>query len=101
MMKNFLDQARKMQSEVLKVQEELKNTVFEGAAGGGAVLVKVSGDMVVKEVKINPEILKPEEAEMVADLVTAALNAALGQVKAETSRKMGFIAGGLNLPGLI
>jgi nucleoid-associated protein EbfC len=100
MLKDLMKQAQKMQAEAGRLQEELKNTMFEGSAGGGAVIARMTGDLELKEIKIKPEVLKPEEAEMVQDLVLAAVNLAAGLAREESARKMGALTQGLNLPGM-
>jgi DNA-binding YbaB/EbfC family protein len=92
---------RKMQQEMTRVQEELANTVVEGTSGGGAVTVAVNGDFKVTKVTLKPEAVDPDDSETLEDLLVVALNDALGKVQALSSSKMGALAGGMRLPGLM
>ena len=102
----MMKQVQQMQAEMLKAQEELKNEVVEASAGGGMVTVKVTGDLELKEVLIDPEAVDPEDVEMLQDMVLAAVNEAIRSAQELASRKMGDAAGGLGglgglgLPGL-
>ncbi len=75
-MNAMLKQVQKMQADMAKAQEELKNEVVEASAGGGMVTVKVSGDLEVKEIRIDPEAVDPEDVELLQDMVLAAVNEA-------------------------
>ncbi len=88
-MQALLKQAQKMQEEMQKAQEEITNSEFEGTSGGGAVKVTVSGDKFVKMIELEPEIVDPEDIEMLSDLITAAVNEALRKVDDMTKEKMG------------
>ncbi len=106
-MQQLLKQAQKMQEDMLAAQEALKDEVVEASAGGGMVTVKVSGDVVVKEIKIDPEAVDPEDVELLQDMVLAAVNEGLRSAQELAATKMGGIAGGLGgglgglgLPGL-
>ena len=107
-MQQLLKQAQKMQQEMLAAQEALKDEVVEASAGGGMVTVKVSGDLEVKEIAIDPGAigdgeLAPEDVEMLQDMVLAAVNEALRSAQELAASKMGGIAGGpggLGLPGM-
>jgi len=92
---------RKMQQEMTRVQEELANTVVEGTSGGGAVTVAVNGDFKVTKVTLKPEAVDPDDSETLEDLLVVALNDALGKVQALSSSKMGALAGGMRIPGLM
>jgi hypothetical protein len=83
------------------VQEELANTVVEGTSGGGAVTVAVNGDFKVTKVTLKPEAVDPDDSETLEDLLVVALNDALGKVQALSSSKMGALAGGMRIPGLM
>ena len=76
-MNAMLKQVQKMQADMAKAQEELKHEVVEASAGGGMVTVKVSGDLEVKELRIDPEAVDPEDVELLQDMVLAAVNEAL------------------------
>src|SRR4249920_1422023 len=98
----LMKQAQKMQSEMLQAQESLKDEMVEASAGGGMVKVKMGGDLVLREVVIDPEAVDPEEVEILADMVQAAVNEALRAAQDLASSKMGGITGGLGggLPGM-
>jgi hypothetical protein len=94
----IMKQAQQMQVEMLEAQEKLKDEVVEASAGGGMVKVKMGGDMTLREITIDPEAIDPEEAELLAEMVQAAVNEGLRAVQELISSKMGSIQGGL--PGL-
>jgi DNA-binding YbaB/EbfC family protein len=91
---------QKMQKDVEVAQEELKHEVVEASAGGGVVSVKVSGDLQVREVRIDPAAVDPEDVEILADMVLAATNEALRMAQELAERKMGGATAGLDLGGL-
>ena len=100
-MNAMLKQAQKMQAEMLEAQEALKDEVVEASVGGGMVKVKVGGDLTLREIVIDPEAIDPEEAEMLAEMVQAAVNEGLRTAQELASSKMGGITGGLGgLPGM-
>ena len=76
-MNNMITQAQKMQQDMLKMQSELEEAEFEATSGGGAVTVVVTGKKEVKSVKINPDVIDPDDAEMLEDMVVAAVNEAI------------------------
>jgi DNA-binding YbaB/EbfC family protein len=100
-MNAMLKQAQKMQAEMLEAQESLKDEVVEASAGGGMVKVKMGGDLTLREIVIDPEAVDPEEAEMLAEMVQAAVNEGLRAAQELANSKMGGITGGLGgLPGM-
>jgi nucleoid-associated protein EbfC len=101
-MQQLLKQAQKMQEDMLAAQESLKDEVVEASAGGGMVQVKVTGDLVVQSVAIDPEAVDPEDVEMLQDLILAATNEALRAAQDLAATKLGGITGGLGglLPGM-
>ncbi|MDR3011585.1 MAG: YbaB/EbfC family nucleoid-associated protein [Chitinispirillales bacterium] len=99
-MNKLLKQAQKMQSQVLKAQEELQRKEYEGAAGGGMVKIVMNGKNELVSIKINPEVVDPEDVEMLEDLIVAAYTTAFEQVKSESESVFGSIQGGLGLPGM-
>jgi len=99
-MQQMMQQVQKMQKDMELAQEELKNEVVEASAGGGMVRVKMSGDLVVREVRIDPSAVDPEDVEILADMVLAAVNEALRTAQKVAERKMGGATGGLDLGGL-
>ena len=98
----LMKQAQKMQDEMLQAQEQLKDEIVEASAGGGMVKVKMAGDISLREITIDPEAIDPEEAEILADMVQAAVNEALRAAQELASSKMGGITGGGlgGLPGM-
>jgi DNA-binding YbaB/EbfC family protein len=96
----LMKQAQKMQQEMMAAQESLKDEVVEASAGGGMVTVKVTGDLVVKEITIDPQAVDPEDVELLQDMVLAAINEALRSAQSLAESKMGGIAGGLGGLGL-
>ena len=90
----LMKQAQQMQSEMLKAQEALKDEVVEASAGGGMVKVKMGGDLTLREIAIDPEAIDPEEAELLADMVQAAVNEGLRAAQELASSKMGGITAG-------
>src|SRR3979411_1815077 len=99
-MQQMLQQVQKMQKEMAAAQEELKNEVVEASAGGGMVTVKVSGDLEVKSVTIDPSAVDPEDVEILSDMVLAAVNEGLRMAQELAARKLGGAPGGLDLGGL-
>lgn len=99
-MNQVLKQAKKMQQQMEQVQEEIYAREIEASAGGGAVKVKVNGRQEVLDVQIKPEVVDPEDVEMLQDLVLTAVNDALKQAQDMMSNEMGKLTGGLKLPGM-
>lgn len=99
-MQGMMKKVQKMQQDMLKMQEELKNRTVEATAGGGAVTVVVSGRKTVEKVTIAPSAVDPEDVEMLEDLVTTAINEAMRKVDEMTEKEMGKITGGMKLPGM-
>jgi hypothetical protein len=98
-MQQMLKQVQKMQAEMVAAQEALKDEVVEASAGGGMVTVKVSGDLDVKSIVIDPEAVDPEDVELLQDMVLAAVNEGLRAAQELASKKLGGITGGLGGPG--
>ena len=99
-MNQFLKQAQKMQSDMQKMQEELESKEIETSVGGGAVTVKVNGKKEVVDIQIKPEVVDPDDIEMLQDLVLSAINEALRNVDDMQSSQMNKLTGGMNIPGL-
>ena len=99
-MNQMIKQAQKMQEQMIKMQEEMESKTYEAAAGGGAVKVVIDGKREIKEVVLSPEVVDPDDIEMLQDLIVAAINEGLRKVDAESSAQLGSITGGLNIPGL-
>ncbi len=99
-MNKMMKQVQKMQAQMAKLQEELEEREVEASAGGEAVTVKVNGKQEVLEITIKPDVVDPEDVEMLEDLVLAAVNEALRTSQEMVSSEMGKITGGMNIPGL-
>ncbi len=103
----LLQQAQKMQEEMLAAQEKLKEELVEASAGGGMVKVTMSGDLELKSLAIDPDAVDPDDVEMLQDMVQAATNEALRSAQEMVSSRMNQVTGGLEsalgglgLPGL-
>jgi DNA-binding YbaB/EbfC family protein len=96
-LQEMMSQARQKYDEL---QKKLQSTVVDASAGGGSVTVKMNGQKQVLSVVIEPEIVKSGDVEMLQDLVTAAVNAAVRKVDDELQSSMGSMLGGLNIPGM-
>jgi DNA-binding YbaB/EbfC family protein len=98
----LMKQAQQMQDQMLQAQEQLKDETVEASAGGGMVKVTMGGDLTLRTISIDPEAIDPEEAEMLAEMVQAAVNEGLRAAQELASSKMGGITGGLGggLPGM-
>ena len=99
-MGNMMKQAQKLQSKMLKMQEELAGRTVEASAGGGMVKVVANGRQQIVSIAIDPEVLDPEDVDMLQDLVLAAVNDALTKSQEMVSSEMGKLTGGMNIPGL-
>jgi DNA-binding YbaB/EbfC family protein len=97
---NPMQQVKALQDKMAKMQEELATKTVESAAGGGMVTVVVNGRQEVVNLKIDPQVVDPEDIEMLQDLVVAAVNDGLRKSQELAASEMGKIAGGLNIPGL-
>lgn len=91
----LMKQAQQMQAEMMEAQEKLKDEVVEASAGGGMVKVKVGGDMTLREIAIDPEAIDPEDAEMLQEMVQAAVNEGFRAAQELAGSKMGGITGDL------
>jgi len=96
----MIQQAQQLQAQLMKAQEELGQMTVEASSGGGAVTVVMNGQQQIQTVKISPEVVDPEDVEMLEDMVLSAVREA--QVKAQelAGKHMGGLTGGLNIPGL-
>ena len=103
-MNNLLQQAAQMQEQMQKAQEELAKETVEATAGGGMVRVTATGSGDIREIKIDPKAIDPDDPELLEDMVLAAVNEALRSAKSLADAKLGGLAGGalggLGLPGL-
>lgn len=98
-MNQMMRQVQQMQAEMEKAQESLKHETVEASAGGGMVTVKVSGELQVLELKIDPEAVDPEDVELLQDMVQAAVNEAVRSAQELAANKLGAATGGLGGPG--
>jgi DNA-binding YbaB/EbfC family protein len=98
-MNQMMKQVQKMQADMMAAQEKLKDEEVEASAGGGMVTVKVSGDLDIKSVKIDPQAVDPDDVELLQDMVLAATNEALRAAQELAASKLGGIAGGMGGPG--
>lgn len=99
-MNKLLKQAQQMQNEMMQAQESLKDEVVEASAGGGMVKVRISGDLVVQDVVIDPDAVDPEDAEMLAEMVQAAINEAIRSAQQLAEAKMPQMPNMPGMPGL-
>jgi nucleoid-associated protein EbfC len=100
MNRDMMRQLQQMQSKLAKAQEELNTLTAEGSAGGGAVKAIVSGNLEIRSLKISPEVIDPDDVEMLEDLVIAAFNEALQKAQALQQEHMSGLTSGLNFPGM-
>jgi hypothetical protein len=99
-MQQMMAQVQKMQRDMEQAQQELKSEVLEASAGGCMVTVKISGDLELKEVRIDPAAVDPQDVEILSDMVLAAVNEALRMAQEAAEAKMGGATGGLDLGSL-
>lgn len=100
-MGNMMKQAQKLQSKMLKLQEELAEKTVETTAGGGMINVVANGRQQIVSISIDKEVVDPDDVEMLQDLVLAAVNDALAKAQDMVSSEMGKLTGGFNLPGML
>lgn len=98
-MNNMMKQMQKMQKKMVQAQEELATQTFEGTASNGLVKVVMNGQKQVQDVIINPDVVDPEDVEMLQDMIIIATNAAISKVDETTNETMGQFTKGMNLPG--
>lgn len=99
-MNQMLRQAQQMQQDMANLQADLEEREFSATSGGGLVEVTVDGKHFIKSIKINPDAVDPDDSEMLEDLVTVAVNEAIGNAIKTSEEEMAAITGGLNLPGM-
>jgi DNA-binding YbaB/EbfC family protein len=98
--RRMMQQAQELQARLAKVQKELAEATVEATAGGGAVTVTITGQQQIKSVKIAPEAINPDEAELLEDLVMAAVSEAIAKSQEMAAERMRQVTGGLKIPGL-
>ena len=96
----MIKQAQKMQEDMTAKQEELEAEEFKAAAGGGAVEVVMNGKRQIQSLTLKPEVVDPEDIEMLQDLVISAVNECIRNIEEKTSAEMDKITGGFNIPGM-
>jgi DNA-binding YbaB/EbfC family protein len=92
---------QQIQARLAKIQEELGNLILEASSGGGAVKVTVDGQQNIKSVKIDPEVISPQDVEMLEDMVLTAVNEALNKSRDAAAKQLGGLTGGMKIPGLM
>ncbi len=98
---NLMRQAQQLQAKMLKVQEEMATRTSEASAGGGMVTAVANGRQELVSVKVEKEVVNPEDVEMLQDLIVAAVNAALKKAQEMVSEEMKKLTGGMSIPGLM
>jgi len=100
MNKSIMRQAQELQAKLAKAQQELSNTTIEASSGGGAVKVTIDGQQQIQSVKISPEVVDPEDVELLEDLVLTAVREAIAKSQEAAAQHLGGLTGGLKIPGL-
>ena len=100
MSKFMMHQAQKLQEKLAKAQQELSDTTLEVSSGGGAIKVTINGQQQIKAVKISPEVVNPDDVELLEDLVLTAVSEAISQSQELAAKHLGGLTGGLKIPGL-
>jgi DNA-binding YbaB/EbfC family protein len=101
MNKRMIQQAQQLQAQLIKAQEELANLTVEASSGGGAVTVVMNGQQQIQSVKISPEVINPEDVEMLEDMVLSAVREAQAKAQELVAKQLGGLTGGLKIPGLM
>ena len=96
----MIKQSQKMQDQITELQEDIEAREFSATAGGGAVEVTITGKKTIKSLTLKPEVVDPEDIDMLQDLIISAVNEAINNVEATTETEMSKITGGVSLPGL-
>ena len=99
-MNQMIKQAQKMQDQITELQEDIEARDFTATAGGGAVEVTLTGKKTIKSLTLKPEVVDPEDIEMLQDLIISAINEAVNNIETTTEAEMSKITGGVSLPGL-
>ncbi len=99
-MGNLLKQAQQLQSKMARLQEELEEKTVEASSGGGMVTAVVNGRQEILSINIEPEVINPDDQEMLQDLILAAINDGLAKARNMVNEEMGKLTGGLNLPNI-
>ncbi len=99
-MNRFMRQAQELQAKLAKAQQELGNITLEASSGGGAVKVTIDGQQNIQSVKISPEVINPDDVELLEDLVLTAVREAIAKSQEAASKSLSGLTGGLKIPGL-
>ena len=99
-MNKFMRQAQELQAKLAKAQEELSNLTLEASSGGGVVTVTIDGQQNIQSVKISPEVVNPDDVELLEDLVLTAVREAITKSQEAATQNLGGLTGGLKIPGL-
>lgn len=99
-MNNMMKQVQQMQKKMQEVQEEVEKRELEVSAGGGAIAVKINGKKEIMSIEIKPEVIDPDDVEMLQDLIVAAVNEAIRSAEEMVSKEMSKVTGNMNIPGL-
>ncbi len=99
-MNKFMRQAQELQARLAKAQQELSNLTLEASSGGGAVKVTIDGQQNIQSVKISPEVINPDDVELLEDLVLTAVREAVTKSQEAAAKSLGGLTGGLKIPGL-
>ncbi len=99
--RDWMDQLQRVQEEMARIQEELAQEVVEVTMGGGAVRVLMTGHLILKEIYLDPELLDPENVDMLQDMIAAAVNKAIKEAQQLVDERMSALTGGLPLPGML
>ena len=100
-MQQLMRQAQKMQEQITAVQEDIEGRTFNATAGGGMVEVEMTGKKILTSVKIKPEVVNPDDIEMLEDLVMSAVNECVKSIEETSEKEMGAVTGGVSLPGIL
>ncbi len=100
-MGKMLKQAQKMQSNMMRLQEEMAEKTVEATAGGGMVKVVANGKQQIVSIEVEKEVVDPDDVEMLQDLILAAVNEAINKSQEMVSAEMGKLTGGINIPGMV
>ncbi len=99
-MNKLMQQAAQMQAQMAQAQEELAHETVEASAGGGTVTVVATGGLEIKEIRIAPEAIDPDDPETLEDLLVVAVNSAMDRSRKLAEQKMGALTAGMKIPGL-
>ena len=99
-MNSLMKQAQKMQKQMAQMQDELSEKKLEVSSGGGAVKITINGEKQIMDLKISPDVVDPDDVEMLQDLIMSAVNEAIRQMDEAVNSQMSQITGGMSLPGM-